>query len=443
MELIHNILGEYTYNFISLSTFYPIMLFITLLYGRELEKRRFFPLILALNALAQLFIIIGLAVLRTNFANLGTRIFAMLVTFAFFLPMVFTCYRDSAANKLMVWCAAIATEEISSRFFTLLVTLFGNVHYETISLFRDTNDVRDWIIFHVIRISSALVLCLIFRRAKSLEADRESARNIAALSTFFAVWLVFFQAFSREYMRESDTLYFVINISDMMTAFFVLTLRTGILSQNQYRQEIAMTEKLLSEERKQYDSVKENIDIVNMRCHDLKHQLEDLSYKLTEGELIKLKDAIKIYDSSIKTGNEVLDVVIYEKQLIFNKENIRFTCMADGDALKFMRTTHVYALFNNALGNALEAVRKLTDPDKKIIDLSVKKSGKFVEITVTNYFIGEVNEGNATTKSDKNRHGFGIKSMKYIAEQYGGTLSTSAEGEVFELGCTIPIPEAK
>ena len=40
---------------------------------------------------------------------------------------------------------------------------------------------------------------------------------------------------------------------------FVLLLRTGILSQNQYRYEITLMEQLLREEKKQYQSVKENL----------------------------------------------------------------------------------------------------------------------------------------------------------------------------------------
>ena len=107
-----------------------------------------------------------------------------------------------------------------------------------------------------------------------------------------------------------------------------------------------------------------------------------------------------------------------------------------------MKTPHVYSLFNNALGNALEAVRKLPDPEKKIIDLRLAKAGSFAEITVTNYFDGTLPEGSATTKSDKVHHGLGMKSMIYTAGLYGGTLETQADGEVFELTCRIPLQNA-
>lgn len=205
-------------------------------------------------------------------------------------------------------------------------------------------------------------------------------------------------------------------------------------------------EQLLHEERKQYQSVKENIDIVNMKCHDLKHLLSNLSNKLTDQEIQTLQEAINIYDNNIKTGSEVLDVLLYEKQLVCQKEGITLTCMADGRALAFMRTSHVYSLFNNALGNALEAVQNITDPDMRIVDISVTRNGGDVEILITNYFKGErsIQDGlpAATTKENKNRHGFGTLSMKYITEQYGGTLETSIEGSVFSLRICIPIPKS-
>ena len=442
MTLISSILGEYSYHFVILVCQIPFLLFCMLLYARNLEKKDHYPIRLTLFLMVNIVIFFLLAVLRTHYEALSTRLFSYVFLYLIMLVMLFFCYRDSKINILLTWCAATATEDLASRLFTFLVAAVGHVHYETISLFSDFNEARDWGIYIGFRITFCLLFFLLFRKPKCLEAVRESIRRITGLSVFLAVWLIFFQGFSREFMRESDALYYILNGCGMTMSMAVLTFRSGVLSQNEYRREIAMMDKLLKEEQKQYDSIRENMEIVNMRCHDLKHQLEDLSYKLTKEEVAQLQDAIRIYDNSIKTGNEVLDVVIYEKQLIFEKEGIRFTCLADGSLLNFMKTPHVYSLFNNALGNALEAVRKLPDPEKKIIDLRLAKAGSFAEITVTNYFDGTLPEGSATTKSDKVHHGLGMKSMIYTAGLYGGTLETQADGEVFELTCRIPLQNA-
>lgn len=342
----------------------------------------------------------------------------------------------------MIWCSAIATQDISTRLFTMLVYLSGHDCQTSISLFHNYPSDTDWLIMYLLEGFCCILLFRVFRQEKCSESDPKTFRLTVGLSIFFTLWMIVIHSISRQYMGQSPALYMTILVSLTTFSIAVLILRNGILTTVRYRQDIAVMEKLQSEERKLYDSIKENIDIVNMRCHDLKHQLEALSFKLTEEELSQLKEAIKLYDSTTKTGNEALDVVIYEKQLIFQKEGIHFTVMADGRALQFMRTTHIYALFSNALGNALEAVRKLPTPDKKMIDLTVCQVNQHVEISVINYFTGELPaNGKRTTKNNPAQHGFGLRSMSYIVESYGGTLDVSENGTVFEVICRIPIPK--
>lgn len=44
-----------------------------------------------------------------------------------------------------------------------------------------------------------------------------------------------------------------------------------------------------------------------------------------------------------------------------------------------------------------------------------------------------------TTKGDRANHGFGTRSMRAIAERYGGTLTAGCEGGVFRLDVMIPL----
>lgn len=44
----------------------------------------------------------------------------------------------------------------------------------------------------------------------------------------------------------------------------------------------------------------------------------------------------------------------------------------------------------------------------------------------------------ATTKSDKKNHGFGLKSIRYSVEKYGGSVSVDMEKNWFELKILIP-----
>ena len=107
-----------------------------------------------------------------------------------------------------------------------------------------------------------------------------------------------------------------------------------------------------------------------------------------------------------------------------------------------MRTRDIYTLFNNALSNAVEAVKKLEDPEKRVISLSVRKTGGHAEIELTNFFDGTTVQSGGTTKQDAHRHGFGTMSMRYIAEEYGGSVSIQTQKDIFTLMIVIPLPSA-
>ena len=445
-DLLHTIMGpEYTRQFLSLVVSFPFMLLCTLLFAHSMKRRKLFFLRFLAGLLIVLACFVGQSIMRVDYPGLATRTITGCFAYVVILPLLFLCYSDAPANILLCWCAGIATQEIASRGFNLLQFLAGVNTQESMSFFHDFNELRDYSIYYLLHFLIAFVCYGIARKNRYMDADRDSLRMITLLSLFSAVWLAVSNSVARQFQMESDALYQILQISSVIFSVFVLLLRTGIFSQNQYRHEIALMEQVLYEERKQYQSVKENIDIVNMKCHDLKHQLSNLSGKLTDQEVQSLQEAIKIYDGNIKTGNEVLDVLLYEKQLVCEKDGIRLSCMADGKALGFMRTTHIYSLFNNALGNALEAVRNVSDTDMRVVDISVAQNAGAVEIEVVNYFEGErlLRDGlpAATTKDDKNRHGFGIMSMKYVAEQYGGTLQTLVSGPIFTLKICIPIPQ--
>jgi hypothetical protein len=192
---------------------------------------------------------------------------------------------------------------------------------------------------------------------------------------------------------------------------------------------------LWEEDRKQYALSKATIDTINIKYHDLKHQLHGMN--LPQEEIDKIKDAVRVYGSRIRTGNEALDVLLTENSLRCSAEGIRLTYMGNGADLGFMQAMDVYSLFGNAVSNAVEAVEKLQDPEKKIIDIVTECRGELVSIQISNYFSGSLQIEDGLPKTSKAEeegfHGFGMKSMKLIAEKYGGSLSASADGELFTL----------
>ena len=149
-----------------------------------------------------------------------------------------------------------------------------------------------------------------------------------------------------------------------------------MLYRTHLEQEQATTERLLAEHDRQLRLSRENVEAINIKCHDLRHQIRSLAQggAVVSGEaLADLAHDISIYDSSVKTGNEALDTILTEKRLLCESRKITLTCVADGGALAFMAAADIYALFGNALDNAIEAVTTLDDQAKRSITLVVRQ----------------------------------------------------------------------
>lgn len=230
---------------------------------------------------------------------------------------------------------------------------------------------------------------------------------------------------------------------------FVLFAEYELLLAKRASDERAETERLLAERERQYHLSRENIEAINIKCHDIRHQIRQLAdggAAVDGAVLADIAREVDVYDSSIETGNEALDTILTEKGLTCSGEGIVLTVVADGAALGFMAPADIYALFGNALDNAIEAARAVTDPERRAISISVQRRGNMVAVSVENCCAAEPRfsaEGlPLTTKADTANHGFGVRSMSAIARRYGGSLHAGAQDGVFYLNVLLADPRA-
>lgn len=199
---------------------------------------------------------------------------------------------------------------------------------------------------------------------------------------------------------------------------------------------------------RQYEITSETIDSINRKCHDLKHQIHALREATNEQEksdyLDELENDIMIYDVALMTGNKALDTVLMEKGLFCKNHNIQWSCMVDGTKLDFMKLEDIYAIFGNALDNAVTAVLELKDTEQRVISVKILEQSSLLMIQIQNYYSQslEFEDGlPVTTKKNKRDHGFGMKSIRHTAEKYNGIVTVQAKNQIFMLQILIPVPE--
>ena len=226
----------------------------------------------------------------------------------------------------------------------------------------------------------------------------------------------------------------------------LLYLQSALFKKSSMRKELETIQLLWHQQKGQYQLSKETIELINHKCHDLKHQVQAIRVVKDEKEretyLEKIEKSVQIYSAIVRTGNEILDTILTEKSLICENSGIHINCVADGSLLAFMNPVDLYTLFGNALDNAIEAVRKLESKEKRVIDIMLYERQSVLMLQIVNPMCGEVKFEDGlplTTKAKNGYHGYGMKSMLHTIQKYEGHLTTEVKNGCFYFNVMLPL----
>lgn len=261
---------------------------------------------------------------------------------------------------------------------------------------------------------------------------------------------VIFQGLSQLLLRDirlDGTYAFFILMAQFYCAV-MLYFQYTLFSKSAIKQELAALKRIWHQQKQQYQLSRETIATINRKCHDLKHQVAAMRTLADSEEreryLSEIEGSVRIYDSIFQTGNEVLDTVLTEKSLTCEANGIALSCIADGKALAFLDPVDLYSMLGNALDNAIEGVRQLEEREKRLIDVLIRTENKLLLIQIINPAAGQITFRDglpASTKGDDSYHGFGLKSIRYTAQKYGGFLTVNLEHGCFVLRVLLPLSD--
>ena len=292
-----------------------------------------------------------------------------------------------------------------------------------------------------------LVLILVIRRTygKHKEMMRRQFMKNRKLIVFGAVFIIIATFLDNiSYSIFTDLMiadrFFLINLYLALLAACIAYILLSVVKEEKAMEELASMKLLLHSQEKVYRSNKELIDSLNLKAHDLKHQIHALGGRIPKKEAEEMEEMVNRYDAALHTGSEALDIVLAEKGAHCVNNGIHLSCFLDGSHLEDFSDSDIYSFFGNALDNAIEAVEKLEE-EKRIISITEKQQGDFRNIRIENYCQAGIPfrpEGLPATTKDTRYHGFGTKSMKHIAEKYGAELFFRQEGERFVVNLLLP-----
>lgn len=286
-----------------------------------------------------------------------------------------------------------------------------------------------------------LVYVLLLRKLDSYTLSRISPEMAAP--TWLSMCFVCLFLNSRAMLLSQATQSFY--LADLMCNVVGLLYQGGIYYSSGIRREQEETERLLRESEAQYKLSAQNAELINIKSHDLRYLLRQYQRQSMpdKAAIEQIEKTVDVYDSAVNTCNTTLDVLLNEKSRLCLDKGIGFTCLADASGLEGMAAADLYALFGNAMDNAIEAVSQLSNASKKYISLTIRRMGDLTTVILQNYTSDKLTFVDGlplTTKADKANHGFGVKSIHMLVAKYEGEMRFSQEDDIVTL--TILLPKA-
>jgi hypothetical protein len=344
---------------------------------------------------------------------------------------------------------------IAARAF-VLAELVASLHWQLVMFLQFDNNPTRKPLYSMLLLAVTYIVC--FCAAWLIERDN-FADNAPTATTLplsigtFAITIVTFAMSNLSFVSTNtpfsgtvgQEVFYIRTLVDFC-GFAILYAQQEQARRIEASAELASINAQLDSQHQEYLASKENIESIGRLAHDLKHQITALRAEVdpehaAEG-FEQLEASVAQYSAQQHSGNPVLDVILTTKMRTCADRGITLTAVADGKLLAGMSSMDIASLFGNALDNAIEATSKLTDRQQRLIRLALYGQGQFIVVRVENYYDSTLKKDTAgnlrTTKTNATRHGFGVKSIRHIAAQYGGEVTIRTEDHWFTLTVLIP-----
>ncbi|MDE7214511.1 MAG: GHKL domain-containing protein [Clostridia bacterium] len=374
---------------------------------------------------------------------LGVAVYIIL--FSFTLAVLKICFNEKFKILLLCGIASYAVQNMIYRFYTLF-EITGVVWNFAVAI-----NSYDWAAF-IVTAGLAVVVCVLVyflyvRRMNAKGLERVYSRNVLLFSIITLLVTVLLCSFTNMWAWQHYYLAIISYCFAILCNIFILTILSGMTARGILLVALYTVRRMWEQDKRNYELSKENIELINIKVHDLKHRFREMRLSdgsLSEEECKEFENSLAVYDSRVTTGCAPLDVLLTEKSLMCNKSGIKLSCLVDGAALSFMGEYDLYSMFGNILSNAIEAVQKVKDEQNRVISLTVSERYGAVMINCINYYEGEIKISGGlpeTSKTDKERHGLGMKSLKLLVKKHGGEFNFDFSDGTFNLTVMLPIPQ--
>lgn len=229
------------------------------------------------------------------------------------------------------------------------------------------------------------------------------------------------------------------------TSFFVFVIYHRTIRKTQEAAELRIENQKFEAEKNSFELVKTANEEMRRISHDYKNQLTQISQMNDVEEIYRyIEPVLQEVGTVTKIGisqNPTLDLIISKYTMICNNKNLSFGVNVKGSNLSYIQDYELTSLMCNLLDNALEAAEQSAH---KTIDLRIVAKN-MQDIIILGNSCDTPPQQKAgkllTSKSDKQLHGIGSKSIMRVVKKYNGIYDWEYDPENKTFETTIVFPK--
>ena len=278
---------------------------------------------------------------------------------------------------------------------------------------------------------------------------RHKGNIVAFLSLPIASFFVILLFLRCCYQINDGIFHIIMFVTSIVLSFANIAVLHIIEKQNELietKEKLSFAENHINNQIIHYKELKKYQDELKMFRHDTKNRLLSLTALIKNSETDKalqlMESNINWLDDSnrmiVNSGNPVIDAIIQSKIHDAKEKNISVEASIKITSPILVNELELGIVLGNALDNAIEAVEKFEHKESIEIYFSIISTEDRISVFIKNPVKENVDTGKLLSdKSNKELHGFGIKSIQTIAQKYDGSACFTCENKIFSANINL------
>lgn len=283
-----------------------------------------------------------------------------------------------------------------------------------------------------------LLLAMIRRFYRKNTENLQKTELLILSGAFLMTWMLYFgmERFS------GHEIFLVIAMIDILLFVFIRKMNTAA----HLRQEQEISAIRLRQQEEEIAGMEQQYRELSILRHDIMHRMTCIRELIRQEETERAAAYIDKFIGGqeslphIRSSSAVVNAVINTRFTQAQEYGIEASCRMTVQIPETLESD-MSILLSNLLDNAIEASRKCQNA---AITVTFTESGGYYRLIVKNTIPETVLKTNAslrTSKSDKHRHGWGLRSVSEIAQAHDGTVHFSEKDGMFIASVLLMKPE--